>query len=235
MATFSVRTETDGGPGSLRDAVERANGNSGPDTILFDDGITFLRLTLGEIEITDALTIDGLGRGVTITGDAAGDDVVVNGVTDVAASLAGEDRLDDNSRIFNVTNETADTRFVGLTLTGGRTTAEGDLGGAVFSLADLTVERSLVAGNSTAGDFSSGGGIVGGGAVTVTNSTVSGNSTAGYQARGGGIAADGLVTVTSSTISGNSTAGEISQGGGLVGSGAATGGQSAAGFSGAAP
>jgi hypothetical protein len=50
------------------------------------------------------------------------------GITDVAASGAG--RLDDNSRIFDAT---ARLTLDGLTLTGGRTTAEGADGGAVRS------------------------------------------------------------------------------------------------------
>jgi hypothetical protein len=58
---------------------------------------------------------------VTITGDALGDDVTGPGaITDVEASLAGgNDRLDDNSRIFDAT---ADLTIDGLTLAGGRST-----------------------------------------------------------------------------------------------------------------
>ncbi len=56
---------------------------------------------------------------MTITGDAAGDDVTdAAGITDVAAS--GARRLDDNSRIFDAS---AALTLDGLTLTGGRTTA----------------------------------------------------------------------------------------------------------------
>ena len=35
-ATFTVTSLSDSGPGSLRDAITDANGNSGPDTIVFD-------------------------------------------------------------------------------------------------------------------------------------------------------------------------------------------------------
>ena len=124
MATFIVNTtidELDGsiadGDVSLRDAVAAANAAGGADTIGFDAAVfdggaaDILRLTQGQIAISDALTIDG-GPGVTITGDANGDDVtLVGGITDVAAS--GADRLDDNSRIFNAT---AELTLDGLTL-----------------------------------------------------------------------------------------------------------------------
>lgn len=83
-------------------------------------------MTAGELEITDTLTIDGsTGVDVTITGDALGDDELVDGtfITDVAASL-GESPfgflLDDNSRVLNFSSSMGDLSLSGLTLTGGR-------------------------------------------------------------------------------------------------------------------
>ena len=119
---------------------------------------------------------------MTITGDANGDDVTLaGGITDVAAS--GAARLDDNSRIFDAT---VDLTLDGLTLTGGRTTAENESGGAVRGRA-VTLTNSTVSGNSTIGASSEGGGVhinytysgyygVYGG-VTLTNSLVLGNAT----------------------------------------------------------
>ena len=69
---------------------------------VFDGGTEdLIRLTSGELLITDALTIDGGTDGVIITGDANGDDVLESGTqtTYVAGSLHGDDRLDDNSHI----------------------------------------------------------------------------------------------------------------------------------------
>ena len=68
-----------------------------------------IRLTQGELSISDGLTIDGSSvGGVVITGDADGDDVTLAGthITDVTASLGGtagaaDDLLDDNSRVLN--------------------------------------------------------------------------------------------------------------------------------------
>ena len=133
MATFTVTSTADSGAGSLRQAILDANAADGRDAIVFDasfDGGAedVIRLTSGQIAITGALKIDG-GPGVTITGDAAGDDVTdAAGITDVAAS--GARRLDDNSRIFDASDRLT---LDGLTLTGGRTTADEEDGGAVRS------------------------------------------------------------------------------------------------------
>ena len=93
-----------------------------------------IRLTEGELEITETLTIDGsTGFDVTVTGDASGDDVTLAGnITDVVASFGGtagalEDLLDDNSRVLNFSALTGDLSLEGLTLTGGRTTADNQL------------------------------------------------------------------------------------------------------------
>jgi Ca2+-binding RTX toxin-like protein len=218
MATFTVTTSADAGAGSLRAAVSAANALAGIDVIAFDAAVfdggpeDMIRLTSGQIEITDGLTITGGSAGATITGDAGGDDVTLaGGITNVAASLEGEDRLDDNSRIFDAT---AGLTLDGLILTGGRTTADDEAGGAVRGT-NVTLTNSTVSGNSTAGNFSEGGGVKGGfDGLRLNNSTVSGNSTAGDFSEGGGVSAY-YVTLTNSTVSGNSTVGDNSEGGGV--------------------
>ncbi|MBS4010116.1 MAG: CSLREA domain-containing protein, partial [Roseovarius sp.] len=233
MAIFTVTTTEDvvdanDGVTSLREAITSANGTVGADTITFSgaafDGDAVIRLTQDEVEITDALTIDGAtaGGAVVITGDANDDDVTLAGtdITDVAAS--GDALLDDNSRLFTLTGAGADTTFNSLTLTGGRTTGDGQAfsGGAIYSMdADVTLTNSTLSGNSTAGDNAAGGGVYAN-TLTLTNSTLSGNSTSGFGARGGGLSAVfGDVTLTNSTLSGNSTAGDSAQGGGAFAGG----------------
>ncbi|MBP7002325.1 calcium-binding protein [Amaricoccus sp.] len=219
MAAFIVTTSADSGAGSLRQAVLDANAAAGADEIRFDAAVfdgeaaDVIRLTSGQIEITDELTIVGGPAGVTITGDADGDDVTLaGGITDVAASLAGDDRLEDNSRIFGAT---AALTLDGLTVTGGRTTADGEAGGAVRGT-DVTLIDSVVSGNSTAGDYARGGGVYGFTTVTLRDSTVSGNSTAGEGGDGGGVWG-GVVTLTNTTVSRNSTSGSYAGGGGVSG------------------
>ena len=209
---------------SLREAVTFANGDGVASEITFDDSVftggaaNLIRLTEGQIVITQALTINGADvGGVTITGDRLDNDAVVAGtdITDVSASLDGQDLLADNSRLFLLGGfADAEATFDSLTLTGGRTTVSDERGGAIRSdLADVTLTNSTVSGNSTAGFGAVGGGISANTAV-LTNSTVSGNSTAGANAVGGGISA-GTAVLTNSTVSGNSTAGVNASGGGI--------------------
>lgn len=194
MATFTVTLVSDelddlngtgeislanfGGPGdlSLREAIALANDQAGVDTITFASGTGeafenggTIRLTQGELEATEALTIDGSTAGgrLILTGDADGDDTTVDGITDVLATLAGAQN--DNTRIKNVTASTGTVTLEELTFTGGRS---GDSGGAIRSKAILTLIDSTISGNYSQNN---GGGVFGGGEVTLTNSTVSGN------------------------------------------------------------
>ncbi len=196
---------------SLREAINNANGSVGIDTITFDPVVfstpQTIALTLGELFISEAVTIAGPGRDL-LTIDAQG-----------------------VSRVLDIDFNFGDVLLDGLTFSGGRTT--GDTGGATEStfngggirflgLGTLTLANSTVSGNSTTGRFSRGGGIFSRyGSVALVNSTVTGNSTSGYQAFGGGIF--GQVTLTDSTISGNSTSGMYARGGGIFVTGNATG------------
>ena len=236
----------DGGDGiSLREAIIASNNAIGSGTVTFDESVfvggadSLIRLTQGELEITEGLAIDAsAATDVTITGDANGDDVMVAGtfVTDVGASFGGaagdvDDLLDDNSRVLNFSGTTGDLTLAGLTLTGGRTTTQD--GGGVYFRSDesLTIEDSLIAGNSASGEFSSGGGVASdSGNILLLNSTVSNNSTSGdgftstgsgifpsfANTGGGGISTNsGSVSLINSTISNNNTSGSDSVGGGI--------------------
>ena len=260
LATLVVNSAADlpvdlsDGVVTLRDAIHAANTDmlvapgaetgSGSDTITFDGSVfsggtnSLIRLTEGELEITETLTIDGsTGFDVTVTGDAAGDDVtVVGNVTDVVASFGGtvgasDDLLDDNSRVLNFSALTGDLSLEGLTLTGGRTTGNNlynygqgresthSGGGIRFaSSGSLSLSNSTLSGNSTSGFYAYGGGIyTESGSVSLTRSTLSGNSTSGFDAFGGGIGTrSGSVSLTNSTLSGNSTSGDAAFGGGIA-------------------
>lgn len=188
---------------SLREAVAMANESAGADTILFQAGLQGVaRLTNGAISITDEVTIDGGGL-ITITGDGANDDATIqSGLTDVLAS--GDAALNNNSRIFD---GTADITLSGLTLTGGRTTANGQPGGAVSTSGSLTITDSLLTGNSTTGNGSYGGAAYAGVSLSFTNSTATGNGTFADYSAGGGLAARGDIFIESSTITGNGSGG----------------------------
>jgi len=193
LAVITVTNLADSGPGSLRDAIAIANST-------VDDEIQFsvngdISLT-SHLEITETLTITGPGQN-SLTIDAQ-----------------------QNSRIFYTSGPNIDFTISGMTLTGGRTSADFPLGegGAIRSLSfgTLTIEDSIITGNSTANFRGRGGAIQADGDVVLTNSTLSGNSTAGDQSHGGGIFTHtGNVTLTNSTLSGNSTAGDNAVGGGI--------------------
>jgi len=231
LATFLVTNSSDAPvfavgdlPGSLRQAVFDANANPGADTIQFDPTVftggehSFVRLVSGELEITDSLTIDGsTGVAVTISGDASGDDVTIEGgITDVDASGTG--LLDDNSRVLNFfSNSPGDLTLSGLTITGGHTEPVGGGGGGGVRFVTnrfgangfLTLDNTSVSGNSTFGTGADGGGIYSLGGLSLTNSSVTGNVTFGADANGGGIAVRAIfssvdvTTLVNSTISGN--------------------------------
>jgi LPXTG-motif cell wall-anchored protein len=62
-ASYEVTNDVDGGPDSLRDAINSANANPGLDTITFAPGLGGgdLFISLGTLEITDDLIIQGPG------------------------------------------------------------------------------------------------------------------------------------------------------------------------------
>ena len=230
---------------SLREAIRFANdltvgvNNDGDadgdglasDMITFDSSVftggdnNLIRLTRGELDIADSLTIDGSSvGGVIITGDADADDITVSGsyITDVAASFGGtigafDDLLNDNSRVLNFTVFAGSLTLTDLTITGGRATqntASNDefsdygAGGGIHAYFGgyLTLNNSTVSGNSTTGgNRSDGGGIFNGfaGSTSLTDSVVSGNSTSN-NASGGGIFG-GYITLTNTIVTGNST------------------------------
>ena len=202
VSTLSDSIDTDFSVGelSLREAITIANELPGAHTITFSslfDTAQEIDLILGQLEITDTLTLTGPGQDL-LTIDAQ-----------------------QSSRVLHFSENTGDLTLAGLTVTGGLTTAGVSGGGIRFdSLGSLTLLDSLVtnnaAGDGLPGNFGGGGGGIytGFGMVTLTNSTVSGNSTGaggsgsigGNGGVGGGIFTNfGMVTLTNSTVSGNST------------------------------
>ena len=172
------------------------------DTVEFDP-IVFaapqvIALTLGQITISGAVTINGPGEDI-LTVDAQQD-----------------------SRIFDIVAATGDFTINDVTLTGGRTTGDGldipDItfrGGAIRSLTSgtLSILRGTITANSTEGNFSDGGAIFATGDVSLTDSTVSNNSAAGFGSGGAGINSQGAVTLVRTEVTGNNTTG--SAGGGV--------------------
>ncbi|GAF67660.1 unnamed protein product, partial [marine sediment metagenome] len=172
------------------------------DTIDFDAALSggTILLTMGQMGITDSLTIDASSLASGLTIDASGNDPTP------------DENNGDGSRIFNINDGDSATKLSvelrSLTLTGGDVAGGG---GAIFSQEHLSVIDSTILGNSAG----SGGGIFANrGTTNITDSTISGNSAGGD---GGGISAYAYfssftLNITDSTISGNSAGGD---GGGI--------------------
>lgn len=196
-----VTNTSDGGPGSLRAAIEFANGNSGPDTISFaipstdpgcDGGVCTIRPVTQLPPIGDGgMTIDA-GTQTTFSDDAnpAGPEIEIDG----GGAVRG----------FQVSGG-AELALHGVAVADGFAvdSAGGFWGGGIRNDGGtVTVTSSTFVANRA----SQGGAIFNdGGAVVVTDSTFSGNRSTG----GGGGAifnASGTLTVTGSTFSQNSAA-----------------------------
>src|SRR5687768_14182440 len=73
FATFAVTATTDGGPGSLRQAILDANASPGADTVTLPAGTYTLSVAgagedagaTGDLDVTEALTLTGAGAGAT--------------------------------------------------------------------------------------------------------------------------------------------------------------------------
>jgi parallel beta-helix repeat protein/predicted outer membrane repeat protein len=180
MVLFTVTTasdENDGGTGgsglSLREALTLANSSSGADTINFAQSLSgqTISLTLGELVITDSLTLTGLGaNNLSLSGNSTGG----NG--------------------GGISNDLSTTSVSNSNFSGNRATNNG--GGISSNLSTTTVNNSNLSGNSATNN---GGGIYSDlSTTTVSNSNLSGNSATN---NGGGIASTNSSSTTLSNSS----------------------------------
>lgn len=238
---------------TLRAAIDETNALAGPDTIVIDPAVTTIGLSIdgtledanasGDLDIADALTIEGNGATVDASSLPSGDRVLhADGayeihiadltVTGGAASFASGISIDNGGTLHlervtirnNVADNAAGLRVEDSTAHLTDTTIRNNhatvlRAGGVLVIGASTFEATgtTISGNTTAGV---GGGIaVLGTSATVdlVNTTVSGN-TAGTD--GGGIHTESPnTTLTSVTLSSNLTGGP---GANLAGPGTAT-------------
>ena len=186
-ANFIVTNLNDSGAGSLRQAILNANAAGTVDTITFQAGLTGTIQLVGELTISDDVTITGPGA-AAITVDAQG-----------------------NSRVFQVFNPADDivVTISGLTVTGGSSSDGGGIGtiGETLTLDDMVV---------TANTGAEGGGVFATDAVLViTDSTISEN-TANFHGGGGVYSEDTALTITGTQFIHNSVESSNEGGGGLA-------------------
>jgi hypothetical protein len=182
--------DTTPGDLSLREAIAISNQAPTNGTIRFAPTLSggTIRLTMGELRITDDVSIDGPGpKNLTI--DASGNDPtpVLNN--------------HDGSRIFNIDGSgELDVSISGVTLTGGDVLG---LGGAIFNSENLTLRESVITGNAANDGLNGGGGGIhnDSGVLIIEHSTIRDNYS---QSGGGGVQSTmGRLTITHSIITEN--------------------------------
>jgi predicted outer membrane repeat protein len=186
-ADYAVTSLGDSGNGTLRAAINAANGTTDNDRIFFDinldicGGTCLIRLTSGELVINSAAS--------------AGTLLISDNSLSYRFTISGN----SSSRVFYL-NSGANLTVKGVTITSGNgngTDSVDGRGGAIHSRGTLILQNSIVSGSRS---FEEGGGIYSQGTLTLTNSTISGNRSS---INGGGIYSLSTVTLTNSTISGN--------------------------------
>jgi CSLREA domain-containing protein len=229
--TYVVNKTGDHAPGkckpsdcTLREAVIKANGHSGSDTILLHGGTTYeLTRVIGVDNETDGdldLGRSGVGGRATIKSSngrlATIDANAIDGVIDVLENGAtfdhlkikgGVDATDEGGGI-DVDTAGSSTKIVDSRINGNSALFGG---GVDAGLGPLSILRSKINGNhSTSGTSNGGGGISSdGGPTKIVQSTIAGNDS---ETDGGGIYVDSPLTLKSSTVSGNTA---DSDGGGI--------------------
>ena len=211
---FTVTKTTDTADGicdsdcSLREAIMAANASPGTDTIMLPAGTYTLTITgidedgsaIGDLDITDHLTIKGSGAADTII-DGGGID-----------------------RVFHVdpTSSEITVDISELTIRNGSApnaaNIENRLGGGIDNLGTLTLTNVAVSDNTATFVGGSGGGLSNTGTLVLNSVTVSDNT--GYFA--GGIHNTGTMTLINSSISNNTSSGAIGSAGGIWNQGNAT-------------
>lgn len=213
LATLTVTTLSDSGSGSLREAIEFANadtgGASGADEIVFNSDL------MGTIALESMLPT--ITDDLTITGPAA-EQLILDAGKGVDPDVDG-----DGFRIFllddGINENLIDVVIRDLTLTGGDVAGEvsGAHGGAVLTAENLTIVNATITGNRIDGfgggvsafGYSNGSTIVSRMTLTIVNTTVDGNIANGA---GGVFSQADSLTIRNTSISGN-TGGGLTVGG----------------------
>jgi len=223
---------------TLREAINLANANPGPDIIFFDETVLDGReaITLGgtELRITDELTIDAslLDQNVTIDAqgqsrgfqiNAAAEELFVLDSVNITGTITTGNNPDNNGNIGTEFNGAAISYRVTNSSPSNASASTGEVGaGMGAATGGLHIRNSLITGNITTGLGAAGGAIFSTGDVTIINSTISGNRTEGDFAYGGALSVLGQLTVIGSTIEDNYTSGANARGGAIDVNGDAT-------------
>lgn len=176
-ATFLASSGADSGVLSLRQAILDANATAGADIITITASTVTLNSALPQI--TEAVTISGLGATSTLINGASG------------------------ARIFDVNNPSGTVSIEKVTIRGAGTVT-GD-GAGIRANGAGTLSLSQVAVESNAAS-ASGGGLYTANPTSISQSTFSGNSASTGGAIAVNAAPSAAITIINSTLSGNTAA-----------------------------
>ncbi len=200
-STYLVTNLNDAGAGSLREAISKANGHRGRDTVAFQvDGTITLASTLPAITDPSGLIIDGSSNHIIVSGDNAVQVMLVNS----RAKLELNNLTITDGR-FNPPVAVDDFGGIGnngtLIIHNSRILRNNGLPGAggIKNTGYLSIVDSTLSNNTSGGTV---GGILNDGTLSISRSTLSAN--AGYGA--GGIDNRGSLVIDGSTVFGNSAA-----------------------------
>jgi CSLREA domain-containing protein len=214
-ATFTVTTTADtpggvcdGASCTLREAIFAANITPGADDVSVPAGNYML--TLGQLDISDDLTVTGAGSGNTvIDGNASSRVIEISGASAVTAALVnvsisnGSTGVAPGGCILNSAGHT-------LTLTDTVVSGCASSGGGIHNDGTLTLTDTVVTGCTV------GGGIFSGGTLTVTGSAPGLASIDNNQsfANAGGLAVGvfGIATLDNVSVSHNDPEGILASG-----------------------
>lgn len=237
-ATFTVTKTGDSNDGScdadcsLREAVIAANTTPGSDTIILPAGTFSLAIAgtleneaaLGDLDLTDTVTISGAGRSSTLIDGGSLDRVFhVRGAIAVNMdNLTLQNGLVDGENGGGMYNEQATVTLTNVGITGNDATNEASadamgMGGGIYNNGKMTLAGCLIDDNvanlnqSARGDRG-GGGIynAGSGNMTLTTIIVTRNRTVNavmntgqFFAAGGGILNTGTMIITDDSLIGS--------------------------------
>ncbi len=198
-ATYTVTNTTNGGAGSLIQAVINSNNSAENDVIEFDAAV---------FSTPQTITLPGAEYSINFNGS-----LTINGPGANLLTINANNR----SRAFAIT-QLANVAISNMTLTNGNGVGvDYPDGGAVYNAGTLTLTNVVVS-NSATGGFAGGGGIFNKSKLNVYNSTIKNNSS--ISICGGGILnnSNGNITIVGSTITNNTAL----AGGGLCNSNGGT-------------
>lgn len=194
---------------SLREAIIEANGSPGPDTLALATGTYELTITgtpgdatVGDLNISEDLAIEGAGVATTLISGGLLGDRVFNVVSPASVTIGNLTVRDSTAGgVLNSGN----LSLTGVTLS-MNTTDPLVRGGGIDNSGVLNITDSTLNGNRAGTD---GGAIFNGGTMTLTNVTLSGNR----GDRGGAIFNAGTATLYDTTVARNTA--YVGGGGGL--------------------